>query len=332
MNLLPFLRTLRDYLFFVCLFLWGMGRVMGDRNGWLALVNALSGWLGLGWQGLGGWALAERHPALGMGYGLGWMAAAVRARPSRDRAEPGAGRPLRILSLNLRNQPRPLQEAARTLLATDADLLLFQEAIPSHAAQLQKDLADYPHHCWVPYPATNMGLGVVSRHPFAVTGLWDRPGLEPFALRITLVVANQPLDVYCVHFISPTHQVRRLGLTRLLRAREAQVRTVMDEVTARSMPAVVAGDWNQTPAADAFQRATALLTDAWAEAGRGPGWSWPAVGPLPLLRLDHLLHTGARRGAPLTATRAELIYDGFGSDHAGLLVEIGKAEIGSVGD
>lgn len=316
-----------------------VGQMMRDHNGWLALSNALAEWLHLGWGLMSSWALARHHPALGGGFALGWGAAWVKnrwgspsakSRPARHRRDGSLplDRSLRVLTLNLRNQPRPLHGAARTLLAADADLLLFQEAIPAHVAQLRPALAHaYPHQAWVPYPATNMGLGVVSRRPFAVTGLWDHPGLEPFALRVTLRAWDQPLDVYCVHFISPTHQVRRLGLTRLLRVREAQVRTVLEAIVQRDCPAIVAGDWNQTPSADAFTWATTLLTDAWAEAGRGPGWSWPAAGPLPLLRLDHLLHTGPRRGIPLTATRAQLIYDGFGSDHAGLLVEIERLRV-----
>jgi endonuclease/exonuclease/phosphatase family metal-dependent hydrolase len=317
------------------LILW---RLLGDLNGWLALMNAWafwillvgipagaaalaqrSHWLALGWLiGLGAFFWKNYHRHLGWGNPL-----VMSSAQTPDR--------LTIFTANLLNIPRDLTDAVQSVLEFDADLLLFQEAIDSHVNQLKPGLADaYPHSCWVPYLPTDMGLGVVSRFPFAVTGFWQDVGLEPYALRISLALPGGPLDVYCIHFISPNHQIRQRGPTVLLHIREQQILTILGEVSRCERPAVVAGDWNSTEGADSYRWTTAQLTDGWLEGGSGPGWSWPrtlkAEAPrafVPLLRLDFLFHTGRARTRTVAVESMQTITDPrIGSDHSPLLAHL----------
>ena len=248
---------------------------------------------------------------------------------------PRDAKSLQLLTFNLLNNERELTPLLELVARELPDLLLFQECIESHATQLETGLGHhYPHRLWLPAPEYGMGFGIASRLPFALTGFWQYPGFEPFAARVTLALSHPFIpsslfDVYCVQFISPTNEVRRVGPTALLRLREQQIGWVLDEIGRRKQPAVVAGDWNTTEGSDAYCQAAAQLIDGWREAGNGPGWSWPRrLNPyldrsaLPVLRLDYLMHTGRGFASGVTVTGMRVIRDGLGSDHCPLLAKI----------
>lgn len=316
-------------------------RLLGDLNGWLALVNAWVFWILLVGMPAGAAALARRSRWLALGWWIGLGAffwkhyrrhLGWRTLPAM--ADAGTADRLTLFSANMLNIPRDLTDAVKTIRQLDADLLLFQEAIDSHVNQLKPGLADaYPYACWVPYLPTDMGLGVASRFPFAVTGFWQDVGLEPYALRISLALPGSPLDVYCIHFISPNHQIRQRGPTVLLHIREQQILTILAEIARQDRPAVVAGDWNSTEGADSYRWTSAQLTDGWLEGGDGPGWTWPrtlkAEDPrafVPLLRLDYLFHTGRTRTRSIRVESIQTITDAcIGSDHCPLIARLAIA-------
>lgn len=363
--------TLFDLLAPIFLLWLAAWRLLGDRNGWLALANAWAWWLLTAAIPTGIAALWPRSRLLALAWAIaggvlwqrenGWMwPASVRQNPPL----PDSPRPtisdsgnLSLLTFNLLNRERKLSPLLQTIERESPDILLFQECIPSHAVQLDAELAySYPHRLWLPAPEYGMGFGIASRHPFALTGFWQYPGFEPFAARVTLSlptpdltggpvasVARQPiiagtpvrpsrtLDIYCVQFISPTNEVRRVGLTALLRLRERQIDWVLGEIERRKVASVVAGDWNTTEGSDAYSQAAAQLVDGWREArrgvGNGPGWSWPRrLNPyldspaLPLLRLDYAMHTGSRFAPALTVAKIQVMQADLGSDHCPLLV------------
>ncbi|RME58148.1 MAG: hypothetical protein D6790_12330 [Caldilineae bacterium] len=233
---------------------------------------------------------------------------------------------MRLLSFNMLHKPRDMRPFLQVFEDLDPAVAVFQECIVSHAAQLERHLAAcYPHRFWLPHPATNMGFGVASRLPFAVTGLWRMPPFEHYALRLTLP-GPPTWDLYVVQFISPTNEVRALGPTRLLHMREAQVRRVLDQVERRRRPAVVVGDWNSTEGNRVYQMAAACLVDGWRQVRRGPGWTWPcSLNPFvdrpipPLLRLDYLFHTGGQYGAVLRVVDMQTVDIFLGSDHRPIL-------------
>lgn len=351
-------------LLFASLSLWLSGwRLLGDRDGWLALFNAWAWWLltallpagvitlgrrsrpaGLGWLVAGaglwlaeyGWTLAAPAPAVPAARWAGMG----RTAPTRGASPPDTRRrSLSLLTFNLLNQPRALTPVFGLIQREGPDLLLLQECIPSHAAQLERGLADtFPYRLWLPAQEYGMGFGIASRLPFALTGFWQFPGFEPFAAGITLSPSPVPLDIYCVQFISPTNEVRREGPTALLRLRERQIDWVLAEIARRGSPALVAGDWNTTEGSDAYRRAAATLTDGWREAGRGPGWSWPrSLNPFvdratpPLLRLDYVMHTGGRFGPGLSVAGMRVIREPLGSDHCPLLAQLEWSDHASFG-
>ena len=319
-------------LFFLCwLAAW---RLLGDRHGWLALVNAWAWWLFSAAIPMGTVALWRRSRLAGLAWAIagavlwqgenGWtLLASVQQNaplPNRPRSTISTSGNLSLLTFNLLNRERKMTPLLQLIERKIPDILLFQECIPSHAAQLEAGLSHhYPHRLWLPAPEYGMGFGIASRHPFALTGFWQYPGFEPFATRITFALQHPSipaplLDIYCVQFISPTNEVRRVGLTALLRLRERQIDWVLAEIARRKAAAVVAGDWNTTEGSDAYGRAAGQLVDGWREAGNGPGWNWPRrLNPyrdslsLPVLRLDYAMHTGNRFPPALAVTKIQVL-------------------------
>ncbi len=334
--------------------IWNLAwQLLGDRNGWLALLNAWSFWILSSGTLAGILAWLPRRPGLAAAIGgLGaahlfrhtpWMAATLRrqaplavTRGAATGPSAADGAPLSLFSMNLLHRPRPLTPLLHLLAERRPTFALFQEAIPALAGQLDRELAPlYPYRAWVPDLARNMGLGVMARVPFAVTGLWRHPDFEAHALRVTVPVEalgltnRGELDVYSVHFVSPINDVRIHGFTRLLQIREAQIRQILDEVHRRGRPALLAGDWNTTESTRAYRMATQVLQDGWLQAGHGPGWTWPcSASPFadlaipPLLRLDYLLLTGQRQRPALHVQAMEVVRGPFGSDHAPLWAEL----------
>ncbi len=361
--------TLFDLLLLPLLLWLAAWRLLGDRNGWLALVNAWAWWLLTGAIAAGMAALWRRSRLASLVWGIGVAALWLReygwtlplgsaghgfsrmgridtdtagiemgfdGRRARDSAKT-----LSLLTFNLLNNQRDLTPVLALVAREAPDLLLLQECIKGHAAQLERGLAPcYPHRLWLPAAEYGMGFGIASRLPFALTGFWAYPGFEPFAARVTLAfhhptIPSSLLDVYCVQFISPSNEIRRVGPTALLRLREGQIDWVLGEIDRRKRPALVAGDWNTTEGSDAYRRAIAELVDGWRAAGSGPGWSWPrTLNPFadwaapPLLRLDYLMRTGQRYGPGLAVAEMRVIRDGLGSDHCPLLatVAVGDGE------
>lgn len=57
-----------------------------------------------------------------------------------------------------------------------------------------------------------------------------------------------------------------------------------------TIPIIIAGDYNDTPASYIYQQATKLLRDPYTEQGRGFGTTYH--GPFPAFRIDYILHSG----------------------------------------
>jgi endonuclease/exonuclease/phosphatase family metal-dependent hydrolase len=150
--------------------------------------------------------------------------------------------------------------------------------------------------------------------------------LRPYALRVTLQTPAGPVDVYNVHLLSVgSAAMRKTGFDGNFRERERQVQALVTEVTRRDCPALLLGDHNMTEGNEAYRLAVAGLTDAWAVAGRGPGWTWPRTGApfnepeqvrRPQLRLDYCFCTPDVRPQHM-----HVVYDLTGSDHCPIVVD-----------
>lgn len=324
------------------LLLW---RRVGDRWGWLGMLNAWAEWGLLVLTALGGVALLRRERGQAAAL-LGVAVSGVQRLPSnpllaafalasnggREAAvAPLATFPVTLLTANLYKLNDEATPHIALIRCHHPDVLCFQELTPSLATQLLDALGEaYPYRAWRPAPGA-YGFGVLSRFPVEETGHWTEPGVRPWCQRVRVALPNaHPIDLYNVHLVAPTaDSTLEQGMTWGFRAREEQVRQIQAEISARAVPACLIGDCNFTDGSDAYRIALSQLGDAWQGAGRGPRWTWPTRGfPLdvlpwgiPLLRLDYCFHTDVLR--PIAA---QVLRERTGADHCPLLVTLAVPE------
>lgn len=161
------------------------------------------------------------------------------------------------------------------------------------------------------------GTGLWSRFP--VAPLDDVPGTLHVNPRATVRISpGFTVTVTAVHPISP-----RPGTVELWH-RDLQI--IGGAVAKTRGPQIVAGDFNATRDHASFR---AILRHGLRDAADGggiihrPGWTWPTDhGPLPLVRVDHILVTP--RDFKPTDTRLHAIR---GTDHRAVLVRLSVSPI-----
>ncbi|MDG4825943.1 endonuclease/exonuclease/phosphatase family protein [Asanoa sp. WMMD1127] len=194
---------------------------------------------------------------------------------------------LRVASQNV-NAANPDPAATAGAVAdTEADLVALVEV----AEGLREPTADtmaarYAHHVrvstvelWSRYP-------IVDYAPVDTALGWER------ALRAVVETPQGRLTVYAVHLGSA-----RPGVTA---TRDRSLRALADAVAADPADRlVVLGDLNTAVTDRVMAPLRDLVRDAQADAGRGPGATWPAS--LPVIRPDQIFYRG------LTATMSTVV-------------------------
>lgn len=268
-------------------------RLVPNVRGLGSLVDTVTPLLGLGIPPLVLAALLRRTrgglvavlvPALTWAalFGVDWLPA--RGGPAH----------LRVVSQNLRADSADPAATVRELARTDADLIGLQEVSAGMWAPVADTLAaEYP------YEAAVSTVGLRSRFPIREyvgvnTGLaWTR------GLRAVVAVPGGDVVVYVVHLGSA-----RPAATAIRDHTVMTFAAVLRRDAAQRL--IVLGDLNTASTDRVITPLTDLLADAQADAGRGPGFTWPAG--LPLTRPDHILYRG------LTAVSADVVHTPA-SDH-----------------
>ena len=70
----------------------------------------------------------------------------------------------------------------------------------------------------------------------------------------------------------------------------AQMVEIFEQSGQGEFPAVICGDFNQTPSSKHFAHLRDHFVDSWLESGLGFGATW--ISSLPLFRIDYIFHTG----------------------------------------
>jgi vancomycin resistance protein VanJ len=199
-----------------------------------------------------------------------------------------------------------------------ADIVGLQEVSVEQAAALERDLSGvYPYQLLT--SSGFAGKGLLSRYPLiegASLSLYPgRPDLQA-----VVDVGGVRLRVLIAH--PPPPRPRAAGM-RFDALTLAQIEA-LGVLAVEHPPAVMLGDFNMTPRNQAYARLTAAgLTDAFAVAGTGRGWTLPVrvgrsssfdhglqgVRLRPVARADYVWYT-----PPLRAEAAWVGPDG-GSDH-----------------
>lgn len=208
---------------------------------------------------------------------------------------------LRVAQMNVFQPNDDHQQVIATALATGADVISFQEVSPEWARVLGAGLRDkYPYQRIV--PRTNCyGIALFSSIPFLRADLMPLAGRT--MLRAEVFTASGPVRLLSVHATSP-------GSYSHFRERNSQLDELAHIVNDRGMPVVLFGDLNTVSWDHALVRLCART--GLREHADNMRATWPSLGGLALIPLDHILVT------------RELTVDGLdvfpisGSDHCGI--------------
>jgi len=217
----------------------------------------------------------------------------------------GTGPALRIAHMNVLQPNARHAEVVRSALASDADVICVQEVSPEWARALITGLGgSYPYQHIE--PRTNCyGIALFSREPFTSVRTLVVQG-SPFVEAIVRV-GERSIRVLAVHASSPISYAH-------FQRRNAQLAALASNVAANDTPTVVVGDLNTVHWDQAYARfctRSGLRPLAGAELR-----SWPSVGPVALIPIDHVL---VSRDLAFIALKTFKLP---GSDHRGLLAEL----------
>lgn len=296
------------YLLFVAL-VWGLGEFVGERTLptlllayapaalWLLPAPLVLLWTAFRKRGFAVALAGTLLAAWGAGF-LHWTA-------QRDGT-------LRVLDYNVNSGYKSTpQRLAAVLRQADAHVILLQESNfqpRGYPASLAAALPGYSVH-------SAAEVMTLTRLPVLATQTANLPGNRREVLLTRLQWRGQPLTVVNAHL--GTVQVSAalegdfdyLRRTRDNRAAQTRVlRTIAEQSAGRLL---LGGDLNTPPRGLIYRQLQgAFGPDAFARAGRGPGWTFPAL----RVRIDHQLARG------LTPTRAAVL-EAAESDHLPLVVE-----------
>lgn len=247
-------------------------------------------------------------------------------------ATPGAGGPdLRLLTYNLHAEETLLDPQLNLIRGAGADIVALQELSFPAAKRFAKALSgDYPYQALHPNAQACSGQGILSRFPIRADEYWQHVDIRN-ALghqRAVLDIGGRPVALYNLHPVHP-------GMVDALydaAPRAEEVTRLLERVGAETLPVILAGDFNMSDQSDDYRRITARLRDAFRQAGRGLGYTFPdwrapqsrsVVNGLPLgfvprlVRLDYVFHNPTMRVAA-----AQVWAESGGSDHRPLLVAL----------
>jgi endonuclease/exonuclease/phosphatase family metal-dependent hydrolase len=205
------------------------------------------------------------------------------------------------------------EEIIRYIRQADPDILCLQEfqstpAVPE--AVIDDRLAAWPYRR-IGYSVSDVyGVAVYSKYPIAGSEYIRFEGGGNGVLRADLLVGGDTLRVICNHlestyiksddiaFLRPENftdapdkggRIRRIAgrLRRGFRARTAQADTIAALVASHGGPTVVCGDFNDTPMSYVYRTIRGGFADAFAERGRGYGFTYKSL--YRLLRIDYIL-------------------------------------------
>lgn len=189
------------------------------------------------------------------------------------------------------------------------DVMSLQECYTGGKVNLLDSLKarGYVHYYGVHGQSTRSPLVLYSRYPFSQVFDMHRPS----KFYVDVVKNSHVVRICCVHLDS--YQLDENDLRSFEQLSHAQydstsTRKILHKfkettrchekewkedlkplVENTSIPIIIAGDFNDTPASYIYQQATKLLRDPYVEQGRGFGTTYH--GPFPAFRIDYILHS-----------------------------------------
>jgi vancomycin resistance protein VanJ len=243
------------------------------------------------------------------------------------RAPPATSGPsLAVFSYNVLGFNFDTPQVIQVIEDSGADVVSLNELNPDTAAAIERDLKQlYPYQWLMPKPGV-AGSGILSKHRF------ERSEPQPLGdhgwvgtpMAIELVIGRRRVKIVGFHASAGPDRVA---------IREQQARALSDYADRHSGPLVLLGDLNATDQNSAYAVVTQKARDAWRDAGRGFGHTFPSpalstprgarsasllAGLIPpwLVRIDYVFYSD-----DFEAIDARMSASG-GSDHRGVIATL----------
>ena len=159
------------------------------------------------------------------------------------------GHPFTVAHFNVLATNRQYDSVIEQALASEADLLSFQEVAPHWADQLTQRLrAAYPYYHVVTDPWDTRGMAVFSRYPLknVQTHYWTKsPNITGDIDLSSRIASNEKSEDTLVHFVA-SHTLSPRSESRY-RRRNEQIRHIANYLKSVKGPVLAIGDYNAVP-------------------------------------------------------------------------------------
>lgn len=255
-----------------------------------------------------------------MVIGVIWFALPTIYKP----IDPPQGDTFKVVTYNVQGSNIDLDEATAWLIASDADIIVLQETGEGYDQRLAGLYEVYAHEEHIEGSVRIFSrYEILSKEQLVIE---ESPG--HLALRLVLNQGGRELAVYATHFALPQAPSKHLplpapndGLDFALRydetRRNTMIRNLLDILREETLPYILAGDFNMSDSSLIYYEISALMDDAFREAGVGAGRTWPVAKAIglpsvfsPFLRIDYIWHSRGMR-----AIEATVGSEPIGSDH-----------------
>lgn len=264
----------------------------------------LPGTIVLALLAMGAWMKKARWTALCAAFGALLMGTQVRTT-GRVHPAPDSSTALRVLHMNVLQPNNAYDAVIQQALESGADMLSFQEVGREWANKLALGLgARYPYH-HIEARNNCYGIALFSRIP--ISGIRTLViGNNPF-IEAEFPWEGRPVRLLSVHATSPTSYSN-------YRRRNGQLEALGAYLDGNNMATIVIGDLNTVPWDRSFRK---LCANTGLQPTTPPTQrTWPALGPVALIPLDHVLLSPGVAPKALRTIRIP------GSDHRGLLADL----------
>jgi endonuclease/exonuclease/phosphatase (EEP) superfamily protein YafD len=198
-------------------------------------------------------------------------------------AEGTDGKIFKIYSANINRFNKNLGKLKDEINNMDTEIVVLIEVTPDHARQLKPVIQKYPYHIiYTPVGTFGLGMALLSKFPISDHHFIQLSKVGNSLLEVILEINQKKVTCYAIHFQNPV-------FLRDFSIRKRQFLRLANEVAEKSMPVIVAGDFNSTPYSPIFRKL--LKISRLKDSSNGFGWqpSWHASFPPLWLPIDHIL-------------------------------------------
>jgi endonuclease/exonuclease/phosphatase (EEP) superfamily protein YafD len=213
-------------------------------------------------------------------------------------------------------------ELVKIVRKLSPDVIALQEYNKAHIDLLHPLLLQLGYQAYINYepPAEDaFALAIYSKLPVRNQRLVNMQGpywkpVWPFQY-CELFFDGKWIKISNVHLIPPQNPEKGLfPYPPQQKYVPGQIREILNTAGDGNSPAIILGDFNQTPTSKYLKGMEINFADSWAEAGCGLGFTWH--NPFLFFRIDFILHTRHLRALHIETVKNEF------SDHLGLYAVI----------